>query len=251
MPKYVRRKEEKEEAKSKDRPRRRAKIPVEKAPAFFEWPTYTCADNSSAGGKYSRAVLGPNGIVAIGNKADPNLPLGIRAAGRAYEREHFVAGHLLNGEFGGSGKDSDNLTILSSSGNGNHKKFDNNIKLAIQMLKKIYEVLSANHVDIGKVTYGVEVSVRVSDGKWDTTGYGALICKELICGYKIYGDLKPYEASEFWDDVDKYNKKMEAFLKKSVRERIFNLTVEEQEELKGLKEQRPKTTSRPKRGKTK
>jgi len=92
---------------------------------------YTSA-GKMAGGKGTLARLGPLSFRNRNSNSIATKPPGIAAAKSAYPGTTFVSGHLLNAALGGSPA-SKNVTILSSSGNGSHKKLDNNlIKAALR-----------------------------------------------------------------------------------------------------------------------
>lgn len=176
--------EERKSKKPRRSPRKRS-VSLNTIPRHFSGPIYTADNNKEAGGRCSIAVLGPNSKLEMGSDADPNLPKGIKRAKVKYPYEVFVSGHLLNAEFGGNGKNAKNLTILTSEANANHKNFDNPIKKALDQLKKLYELLSKNFVDISTLNYGIRVSVAASANKWGEKPPDNYLCKELNCSASL------------------------------------------------------------------
>lgn len=136
----------------------------------------------------------------MGSDADSDLPKGIKLAREKYPRKVFVSGHLLNAEFGGDGEDAENLTILTSKANANHKSFDNPIKDALDTLKKLYELLAKHFVDISKIEYGVRVSVTTSRDKWGPNAPEKYICNELICKADLVDAIDPEDLKNIEED---------------------------------------------------
>jgi hypothetical protein len=69
----------------------------------------------------------------------------------------WVAGHLLNAEFGGSGNAVENLTPLTSAANNAHKTFENHIKRMLLLCKGLDDQYPA-----ASDWYGVRYRVDVS-----------------------------------------------------------------------------------------
>lgn len=157
---------------------------------FFRGPSYQAAKNSKAGGVHSQAILGPEAFTGAGTDANSNLPSAIKDARNSYSQTKFIAGHLLNADFGGDGKDAKNLTILTSQANSNHKNFDNPLKQAGAELKKAYEALWNDGIDISKVQIGIEVSVKTGSATWGSAYPDNCIFTELQCSAKLYGNTK-------------------------------------------------------------
>jgi hypothetical protein len=71
----------------------------------------------------------------------------------------WVAGHLLNGEWGGSGTDAKNLTPLTSTANANHETFEGHIKNLLVICHQIDSSTRGASLDYW---YAVEYKVDVS-----------------------------------------------------------------------------------------
>lgn len=177
---------------------------------FISRPNYTPHSDSKAGGIKSSAKLGPSRTIGHeGSKANSNLPIHINSARIKYPTSNFVAGHLLNGEFGGDGQDSDNLTILSHQGNMNHKGFDQPVKHAQEGLVKAYRVLYDNDIDMEKAKIGIEINVMVDTNKpwpdetriFQTLNCNAKLVKEGTAPSSEF-DKKPFSDFQLaLDDV--------------------------------------------------
>lgn len=181
-------------------------------PQYFSLPSYTIALHPAAGGQRSDAVLGP--YVERGSTANSDLPVAIKQA-RIDFGHQFKSGHLLNQEFGGSGKDPTNLTILTHSANATHTGFDNPIKRARQGLWDYYNTLNDLYVDYRLYPIGIYVCVSTSGGSdpasvWDTThATGRYIYKWLDC----YAELRGFtpEAQALLTAFDKGAKSFNNF----------------------------------------
>lgn len=148
------------------------------APAYTQNPV-----KAWAGGSNSSADLGP-AIPWIDTRsdADSNKPQAIGRARREHPDKSFKAGHLLNAKLGGSGKDAKNLTILSASGNANHKAFDNPVIRAMTHLKTAYKLLHDDGIVISSVGMGIRVQVLVDTGRpWGDDYPDNCIFKRLNC----------------------------------------------------------------------
>lgn len=88
---------------------------------FFSGPNYT-VESRPAGGKCTKAILGPWSLNPQNSDAKSTLPSGISLARDTHKDYTFIAGHLLNAQLGGPGTDYKNLTILTSSANSKHYK---------------------------------------------------------------------------------------------------------------------------------
>ncbi|GAA2320674.1 hypothetical protein Scani_28080 [Streptomyces caniferus] len=141
------------------------------------------------GGTRGHVILGPRGFSDQRSDANSQLPPAIVDARATYTNETFIAGHLVNASFGGDGRRSANLTILTSSANGQMKSFDNSIKLALDNVSNIYERLSRMSVDITPLRLGVEVDVSPAGERytWDTHGPGKYISKFIHCVATVRG----------------------------------------------------------------
>lgn len=160
--------------------------------SHFAGPYYNAAPDARAGGSHSWAVLGPTATRAANSNANPSLPRAIRPARRAYPRAGFVAGHLLNGDFGGSGQDAPNLTILTSRGNSAHKRFDNRVKDALKKLWDVYDYLRKKGVDVNdgdRFDLGIRIDIQTAGGTWGNTYPDSCIYNGLNCQANISGNL--------------------------------------------------------------
>ncbi len=162
-------------------------INVQSLPCHIEAPSYK-RESIMTGGKYSKAILGPNSLLSRNTDADQKLPKGIVSARNKYPKANFKAGHLLNAVFFGDGKDSKNLTILTHSANVQMNSFDGSIKEAVRQLKIIYEKLSSNCVDIRKLKYGIKVEISPSAKKWGTEPPDSYITESVSCKATVAGD---------------------------------------------------------------
>lgn len=161
-------------------------------PTMFAGPTYTPAADGRAGGVDSSAVLSPTATGNANSAANPSLPGAIRAARRRYPRASFKAGHLLNGDFGGSGQDARNLTILTARANSTHKRFDNRVKDALKVLWDIYDFLRRKGVNVedqARFNYGIDVQVQTAGGQWGPGYPDNCIANFLNCSAQISGQL--------------------------------------------------------------
>ncbi|HEX3647196.1 MAG TPA: hypothetical protein VHV49_02155 [Pseudonocardiaceae bacterium] len=148
-------------------------------------PVYVAADRAGTGGKKSTATLGPGGVLDKKSDADRALLPHIDSIEAAYGTG-FMAGHLLNACFGGSGTDGRNLTALTDSANSAHRGFDENVKRAGGALFKAYETIMGMGIDITTLTYGIKVVVS-TDGWWsdDHTEWGYYVCDKLVCSAQV------------------------------------------------------------------
>ncbi|MFH8974264.1 DUF4157 domain-containing protein [Streptomyces sp. NPDC017890] len=167
------------------RPARRHRVDVNSLPSYFEDPTYRMT-SSKAGGDWSTATLGPNGLFDMGTDADSSLPRAIRKARDSYGI-NFKAGHLLNAEFGGTGRHAANLTILTPTANRLHQSFDNPVKSAVRRLRRVYELMADMYLPVNELDYGISVSVSVSQTKWDSGSPGKYITTQLHCQADVTG----------------------------------------------------------------
>ena len=126
---------------------------------YLREPDYQ-SNNPYEGGLLSSAILGPDcldGVGALGSITQEDCPGAIVDARKAYLGT-FYSGHLLNAEFGGTG-DAENVTVLTGQANSAHKNFDNPVKGAVRLLKKIYDALWDQRVDTIHLRYGIEVTI--------------------------------------------------------------------------------------------
>lgn len=126
-------------------------------------PVYTPASRAGAGGRHSSVVLGPGGYTSTNSKADRNAIPAITQAETFYNRQ-FKAGHLLNEEFGGSGSDGDNLTILSNAANSAMRAFDEAIKRSVQTtLLTAYTCANNVGIDVANLDYGIQLDITTDE----------------------------------------------------------------------------------------
>ncbi len=200
--------------------RRKKGKPVNSLDAYlFGKPKYESCTDFKAGGKHSSFKLGPNSVSSMGSDADSKLPKGITDAKNEYSIE-FVAGHLLNADFYGVGKNYKNLTILTPKGNSNHKSFDGPIKIAAMYLRKVYKTLYNNYFDITQLNLGIQVDVSVSDIKWSLHPPRKYITQFLICSAKIDGQLTEEQSTLVKSDYQKMKNQID---KANLHSRIENL----------------------------
>jgi len=191
-----------------DRPSRRQAVRVRDLPHYISDPTYTRATRREAGGEMSRATLGPNSYFGMGTDADSRLPPAIDDARAAYGIP-FIAGHLLNADFGGHGRTSANLTILTPRANSAMKRFDDPVKQAVYYLKDIYELLSRLYVPIDRLQYGIAVKIGVSGPShvWDRRYPGNCISQYITCDARL---RRESDVDVYYDRRDPHDRQTEA-----------------------------------------
>lgn len=154
-------------------------------------PVYTPSPRPGAGGCLSTVVLGPGGYVSKNSDADRSAIPAILAAEAAGYPHTFKAGHLLNAEFGGSGDDPDNLTILTTAANSAQRSFDEAVKLAVQTtLTHAYTVINSMGIDVSTLGYGIQVTITAQPTFWSNVvgNPGYLITDGLTCQAAIVGE---------------------------------------------------------------
>lgn len=126
-------------------------------------PHVNPAKRIKTGGEWMRAVLGPDlgdgqvrGSKTNATSLDPTIALL-----NSHSTKTWVAGHLLNAEWGGSGIQNSNLTPLTSAANSAHETFEGHIK---RMLVACRQIDQAN----GSLPhwYGVRYKVTVSNTQY-------------------------------------------------------------------------------------
>lgn len=173
---------------------------------YIERPQYRDSGIQGAGGKLSSATLGPTGSW-LGQNSDANaaLPRHIRAAREKYPDSHFKAGHLLNACFGGDGNNAANLTILSATGNANHKAFDEPVKHAVALLRKAYHILWKADIDVTTVGIGIYVTIEVDiDNPWpnETKIFSGLNCAASVTDTAaVLGDFQDQKLKNAFLDI--------------------------------------------------
>jgi hypothetical protein len=163
----------------------RMRVPSAQAREKIEYivePKYTPASKPDAGGCHSFAVLGPDAVRSTNTDADPNVLLALARAIDTFGSKYgFKAGHLLNAELGGDGRDPANLTILTSSANRENTSFDNALKMAVDSLRKAYEAISKLGINLEALKYGIQVDIKTLDATWTDTYPGNCISNGLVC----------------------------------------------------------------------
>jgi hypothetical protein len=157
---------------------------------FIDKPHYTAAPNAAAGGTRSWATLGPNALRSMKSDADSSLPTAIARA-RFDHGIDFKAGHLLNAELGGDGKNPANLTILTPSANSAHRAFDNPIKLAVAELYKAYIAMVKLGIDVEELGYGIEIAVETTGQYWGVAYPDDCITTGLSCDVNVVSAPDP------------------------------------------------------------
>jgi hypothetical protein len=156
------------------------------AKRHFAGPGYTPADNKGAGGKHSWATLGPGCTAGLGSDSQADKPGAIVRARREYNID-FISGHLLNADFDGDGKDSANLTILTSAANGSHKGFDGPVLKAVGILASAYKSLYGLGMDVDALKYGIKVAIDTLEEVWSDDYPGTCISAGLSCSAEVVG----------------------------------------------------------------
>ncbi len=168
-------------------------VALRKVPQYFSAPVYgDMLSNGYGGGTSVTAVISPT--VVGRSAAVPTLPRAIVQARKRWPTASFKAGHILNMVCGGPGNESKNLTILSASGNGANKKFDNRIQDARAELEAIYKLVHKHGGEIANLKLGVKVEVKVSDDKWGNEPPDSFICQRLHCSADVHPD-----TCDSWD----------------------------------------------------
>jgi hypothetical protein len=146
-------------------------------------PVYT-PSAQGAGGELSTVVLGPGGYVSTNSDADRSVIPEILQAELAYPAHTFKAGHLLNAEFGGSGSDAANLTILTTAANSAMRAFDNAIKnCVITPFTNAYTAMNNVGIDVTTLTYGIQLTITTNGGWWAAAPghHGFLVTTGVTC----------------------------------------------------------------------
>ncbi|WP_141316484.1 hypothetical protein [Streptomyces spinoverrucosus] len=157
---------------------------------FGDLPSYRVNEHQNAGGRHSSAILGPGAGLGKGSDSVGDKPQAIQAIKKKYPGTTFISGHLLNADFGGDGKDHKNLTVLTSTGNANHKKFDEPIKKALMQLRTAYQAMNELGIDVKAIRYGIKVDIEVTGKEWGDTYPNNCIFKSLTCKAKVVNDDK-------------------------------------------------------------
>ena len=141
--------------------------------------TYRAESQRDAGGKFMQAHLGPDSFEPRRNDFKANLPAGIKAAREKYPKCGFRAGHLLNRNLGGNGKNPRNFTILRASAYVALLKRENAIARACRHLREMYEVLALKGPLVSDVSCCIAVRVTVGRAKWGDEAPDSLIAQRV------------------------------------------------------------------------
>lgn len=172
-----------------------------------EGPKYSKESDADAGSREVTAKLTPASLTGMGTDADPNLPKGIKKA-RAEPgwdaKYHFKAGHMLNADLGGDGKNPANMTILTSSANTAMTKYDNKLKQAVEALEKAYEAFYDAKASEDKIKeMYIEVKISASSDKWGKTPPHSYIAKKIDISAEFKGKHGTTKTDYKCDDPDK------------------------------------------------
>jgi hypothetical protein len=140
---------------------------IDLLPVYYEGPAYLKQKPPAGGGRNLIVVLGPNAYEQRANDANANRPAAMKRARKQYPEARFKAGHILNCDLGGIGTVDHNLTILTASANTAMTKYDNALKRAAQILKKVYEEIykqypDANEALLQSIKYGIKLNIVIS-----------------------------------------------------------------------------------------
>lgn len=112
-------------------------------------------------------------------------------ARQSYPQAYFKAGHLLNADLGGDGKDPGNMTILTARANSQMTAFDNNVKYVLAVLHNLYKEMHQQE-DVSTWTYGIEVKISVSAEKWGMAYPDNCIAQSLTATVAPYGQASAF-----------------------------------------------------------
>src|SRR5262245_19505849 len=153
-------------------------------------PTRTYNNINCGGSQLVVAILGPD--LGDGRKRGSSTASGkslsrvISGLNRTSPGRSWVAGHLLNGEWGGSGTDPKNLTPLTSEANSNHETFEGHIKNLLVVCNQIdNDQNSAALAYWYAVEYKVEVSATTfaqtpAHDDWHSYAYSHITIKYRV-----------------------------------------------------------------------
>ncbi|WP_341703432.1 hypothetical protein [Ferrovibrio sp.] len=159
-----------------------------------ELPDYTGKSDPAAGSAEIEVILGPKSDRGGANDANPRLPSGITSARNTYEGKcKFIAGHMLNSDLGGDGKDWKNMTILTSQANADMRGYEANLKKAVYYLNQLYKALLKAAPDNKALKTwsdsgcGIQVTVKTV-GQWGREPPDSYICKHVVMKAKVVKD---------------------------------------------------------------
>lgn len=127
-----------------------------KYPHYIDIPDYGFVDNNGFGRSMS-VVLGPAaGLYYAGKptQAKHSIPQIMKALKNRDGGGIWVAAHLLNGELGGDGQDSENLAPLTQTANKQHSGLELSVKTLCNTIRQWHNLNGAHFY------YGVKYSVR-------------------------------------------------------------------------------------------
>jgi hypothetical protein len=159
---------------------------------YIEEPDYkefsgTNQQGFARGGRKATVILGPAGVFSKNSNARSTGSLPALGPVRATYQGDFVAGHLLNADFGGVGT-QENITVLTDSANGSMNTFDNRIRQAVNALKHAYVGMNNLGIEVDDLTYGIEVEITVGNDTWDDDHPGDLIANEVTCTASVHDE---------------------------------------------------------------
>lgn len=153
-----------------------------------------------AGSAKAVALLGPLSLLSVNSDANASLPSGIIAARLAYPKAYFKAGHMINACFGGDGKKSNNLTILTGSANTAMTALDNRVKDAVETLYRLFAAFHKAKIAIFNIgTCNIKLEVRVSGNKWGDDPPESYIAKKISVNATFQNH--PSDRSSFIRDI--------------------------------------------------
>lgn len=169
---------------------------------YIEAPDYkqfsgTNQQGYARGGRKVTVVLGPAGVFSKNSNARSTGSLAALGPVRSTYDGDFVAGHLLNADFGGVGT-QENITVLTDSANTSMNTFDNRIRQAVNALKHAYVGMNNLGIDVHDLTYGIEVEITVGNDTWDDDHPGDLIANEVTCTASVQDEP---DVDNLLDDV--------------------------------------------------
>jgi hypothetical protein len=142
------------------------------------------------GCRTAEITIGPfAGVPAeMGSDAEGELPSVLSYANTEYGK-HFISGHAINADLGGSGTKYQNLTCLTEAANHSQTKFDNAIKRAKILLSNAYNaILEGMPIDpdyIRELGYGIKIKITMSNETWGTGFPDNCISEEMKCEAEV------------------------------------------------------------------
>ncbi len=164
------------------------------APAYTVFPRPAGAKVGSARGCRTASItIGPRIGVETNTKsdADSDLPHAIKDVKRRYPGYGWVAGHVINADFGGDGTLNANMTCLTSSANGTNKAFDEPVKKARKTLHDAYSLMrqcGAQDTFFNEQEYGIKITAELSEDTWSENYPGNCISNSMQLNAEIVGE---------------------------------------------------------------